>query len=589
MDPKSFSKWRTFNQTKRLKGFVYKYQDKQRCQTSYIKRRGLVINKPSDTLNTALRELAGHGALGRVRALLQDNQNIDPDASDERGRTALHYACRRGYDLVVEILLKNKSDANKSDADGVTPLHIACRIGSMGCATILIKAKADLESRAGKVGNDTPLHFASANGKLDVVELLLRSKANAFAQNNKQNTALHLAAIKGHTEIVHVLGEDTTALAMVNIAGMDPLSVAAANGRLEVVKSLLTLKASVTNLEADGHPGVSLMAAAIEGDSADVVQTLLEAKATVEDSRLDSVARGHAVLALAHSNPEIQRLLRSAGAVGPTKKVKSASPILKPPTLYTGLALTTFNKSYDVAVEEAADSVAEAKHSRAMKMLRHAQRHAYCAEYPESGRTPPMDTVKSFKFKSLPMPNYSKEHRRLKRYTAKLSRKHKPKKMKIPKMLNPKSKHGRKVRRIAEAYDTRLSESMGPEPTFQPKRSPPPKDYAKEQAKFVAFMDARTPKRPTTCAPFQFDVEGSERQLRIQSIQERVDMRHTALMEMERQMGSELSPPLPTAPDFRRSPTLLPRMNHTYIARRNFIMGIRPGVDGDDDTPGVDA
>ena len=186
------------NESCQLKGFIHKYQDKQRCQTSYIKTRGLVISKPSGTLNTALRELAGHGALGRVRALLQDNQNIDPNASDARGRTALHYACRRGYDLVVDVLLKNKSEVNQADADGVTPLHIACRIGSMGCATILIKAKADLEIRAGKVGNDTPLHFASANGKVDVVELLLRSKANVVAQNNKQNTALHLAAIKGH-------------------------------------------------------------------------------------------------------------------------------------------------------------------------------------------------------------------------------------------------------------------------------------------------------------------------------------------------------------------------------------------------------
>ena len=35
----------------------------------------------------------------------------------------LHWACDRGLDEMIEVLLRNKADINIQDAEGQTPLH----------------------------------------------------------------------------------------------------------------------------------------------------------------------------------------------------------------------------------------------------------------------------------------------------------------------------------------------------------------------------------------------------------------------------------------------------------------------------------
>lgn len=53
---------------------------------------------------------------------------VSVNSPDERGSTALHWACHHGYLPIVKYLLAQSETAlNYADHDGNTPLHLAVR------------------------------------------------------------------------------------------------------------------------------------------------------------------------------------------------------------------------------------------------------------------------------------------------------------------------------------------------------------------------------------------------------------------------------------------------------------------------------
>lgn len=102
---------------------------------------------------------AAQSSLDCVDILLE--QYASPDATDERGWTAVHYACAKGKERCVERLAKG-ADVNKQGSAplpgrqkllGVTPLHLCCRyvqypeVDYQQCVTVLIKHGADPNKR----------------------------------------------------------------------------------------------------------------------------------------------------------------------------------------------------------------------------------------------------------------------------------------------------------------------------------------------------------------------------------------------------------------------------------------------------------
>ncbi|XP_039622385.1 ankyrin repeat domain-containing protein 54 isoform X1 [Polypterus senegalus] len=111
-----------------------------------------------------LREAANSNDIDTVQKLL--DEETDPCAADDKGRTALHFASCNGNDQIVQLLLAHGADPNQRDGLGNTPLHLAACTNHILVITTLLRggARVDALDRAGR----TPLHLAKS--KLNILQ-----------------------------------------------------------------------------------------------------------------------------------------------------------------------------------------------------------------------------------------------------------------------------------------------------------------------------------------------------------------------------------------------------------------------------------
>lgn len=60
------------------------------------------------------------------------------NARDEKGRTALHFACGMVPADCARLLLDAGADVHARDKDGYTPLHMAAGYGRCNCVKLLL-------------------------------------------------------------------------------------------------------------------------------------------------------------------------------------------------------------------------------------------------------------------------------------------------------------------------------------------------------------------------------------------------------------------------------------------------------------------
>lgn len=144
-------------------------------------------------------------------------------AQDRDGNTALHIACREGYEDIVRQLLRPVTyqetrentydipfqrlpqDMNVRNYEGETCLHIAVRHGHTSIVNLLLDVGADINVGDGKSGR-TALHIASELNNVDLVKLILyRSDAKVDARNYAGLTPVQLAYGRGHKDSVNVI------------------------------------------------------------------------------------------------------------------------------------------------------------------------------------------------------------------------------------------------------------------------------------------------------------------------------------------------------------------------------------------------
>ena len=143
---------------------------------------------PPASLPDALVRAAQAGDLLALKAALETD--VDPDARDDRGWTALMHAANKGHAQLVPPLIKAGAELNVQALDGATALFIAALHGHAGIIGHLMEAGADA-STPGPRGR-TPRDLAQArygdvetarrNGESVAVQALIQGVTVAEAE-----------------------------------------------------------------------------------------------------------------------------------------------------------------------------------------------------------------------------------------------------------------------------------------------------------------------------------------------------------------------------------------------------------------------
>lgn len=149
-----------------------------------------VIRPPLSLLHMA----SYFGIIPWVRALLPKKSRMpwfhkpaDVNKRDEKGRTALSYACEKGYDGVVQLLLDGGADIKAKDNDGWIALEHACERGHEAVVQVLVDGGADVNAKS---NGTTALLMAAKEGHKAVVRRLLDYGADVNATDEVPWTAL---------------------------------------------------------------------------------------------------------------------------------------------------------------------------------------------------------------------------------------------------------------------------------------------------------------------------------------------------------------------------------------------------------------
>jgi ankyrin repeat protein len=143
--------------------------------------------------------------LAVLRALVR--KNVDVNAVQPDGTTALHWAIVWNNEEAVNLLLRAGANVKARNRYGSTPLSEAVSTGSAGMVDALLKAGADPTTLTTEDG-ETVLMTAARAGNADVVRLLLERGADVNAREKyKGQTALMWAAAERHPGVVKLLLE----------------------------------------------------------------------------------------------------------------------------------------------------------------------------------------------------------------------------------------------------------------------------------------------------------------------------------------------------------------------------------------------
>ncbi|XVF18098.1 hypothetical protein REPUB_Repub10bG0182300 [Reevesia pubescens] len=166
----------------------------------FTKEEKLMLNRRIPDLATATSEkwlplhtLAASGEFYLVDALLK--HNVDINAVDKNGLTAIHKAIIGKKQAITNYLLRESANPFVRDEDGATLMHYAVNAASAPTIKLLLLYNVDINLQ----DNDgwTPLHLAVQTRRTDVVKLLLIRGADKMLKNKDGLTPLDLCLYSG--------------------------------------------------------------------------------------------------------------------------------------------------------------------------------------------------------------------------------------------------------------------------------------------------------------------------------------------------------------------------------------------------------
>ncbi len=246
-----------------------------------------------------------------TKQALLNAHGVNTDTQNHNGTTALYMAAALGEDDVVKAFIQKGANVNVIANYGWTPLMVAAGRGHLTIVQALLSAP-QINIDAKKFDGATALIVAAALDKDDVVKALIDHGANVNITDNYGSTPLISAvADQGHLKTVQaLLSAPQIDINTKNIYGANALLLAAALGKDDVVKALITHGANV-NI-TDNYGWTPLMVAAEKGHLTSV-QALLNAHSI----NIDTKKRGGATalfMAAYNSKDDVVKALIQKGA-----------------------------------------------------------------------------------------------------------------------------------------------------------------------------------------------------------------------------------------------------------------------------------
>ena len=225
-----------------------------------------------------------------VRSLLQ--RNVDVNAAEIDGTTALHWAAYRGDVDTVQLLVRAGANVKAANRYGVTPLTLACVKGNAKIVEMLLKAGADPNTALPE--GETVLMTAARSGNVDALRVLLAHGADVQAKESwRGQTALMWAAAENHPQAIRVLLELGADMNVRSTGGFSALLFAVRAGKLDAVKALL-------DAGADINEAIQPVAAAATTTSTAVAQGT--AAGTIVRRNNNTAPEGTSALVIAITN-----------------------------------------------------------------------------------------------------------------------------------------------------------------------------------------------------------------------------------------------------------------------------------------------
>ncbi|XP_010557532.1 PREDICTED: ankyrin repeat domain-containing protein, chloroplastic [Tarenaya hassleriana] len=154
-----------------------------------------------------LHTLAASGEFYLVDSLLK--HNVDINAADMDGLTALHRAIIGKKQAITNYLLRESANPFALDEEGATMMHYAVQTASAPTVKLLLLYNVDVNAQ--DKDGWTPLHVAVQARRADIVKLLLIKGANRDVKNKDGLTPLGLCLYSGRDtrtyELIKLLKE----------------------------------------------------------------------------------------------------------------------------------------------------------------------------------------------------------------------------------------------------------------------------------------------------------------------------------------------------------------------------------------------
>ena len=218
-----------------------------------------------------------------VRAII--DHSADVNAVNNRGQTALWFACCDGQESFVRILLDTGADPNIADQYGESCLHAAIH-GQCSTETIQEILDHGAHVNAANKEGTTPLLLACSIAQLEAVKHLLGAKADPNRAYPDGDACLHAAiAADCSKETIQELIDHGAEVNNVNKRGRTALLLGCFYRQMDSIKVLLEAGANPSIADEEGF---SCLHAAIDGIcSRDTLQALIDHGAHIDATRKD--------------------------------------------------------------------------------------------------------------------------------------------------------------------------------------------------------------------------------------------------------------------------------------------------------------